>query len=164
MDALINYAQGSAGYDVSYILAAYSASLQQRNTGKEDMLAKLRSVADSMFPVSFVEKESEQIVPFTYATYRPVTVTVVTSKTQTGTINGIPQYRYTTARRTYYEPDETITTSEPVNVAAYTPVAVSVPIYSGGRITGTRSEIYYEQGGMETLTPETEVVKYVELP
>lgn len=74
MDALINYAQGSAGYDVSYILAAYSASLQQRNTGKEDMLAKLRSVADSMFPVAFVEKESEQIVPFTYATYRPVTM------------------------------------------------------------------------------------------
>lgn len=56
MDALINYAQGSAGHDVSYILAAYSASLQQRNTGKEDMLAKLRSVADSMFPVAFVEK------------------------------------------------------------------------------------------------------------
>lgn len=123
MDALINYAQGSAGYDVSYILAAYSASLQQRNTGKEDMLAKLRSVADSMFPVSFVEKESEQIVPFTYATYRPVTVTVVTSKTQTGTINGVPQYRYTTARRTYYEPDETIVTSEPVNVAAYNDTA-----------------------------------------
>lgn len=91
MDALINYAQGSAGHDVSYILAAYSASLQQRNTGKEDMLAKLRSVADSMFPVAFVEKESEQIVPFTYATYKPVTVTVVTSKTQTGTINGVPQ-------------------------------------------------------------------------
>ena len=91
MDALINYAQGSAGYDVSYILAAYSASLQQRNTGKEDMLAKLRSVADSMFTVAFVEKESEQIVPFTYATYKPVTVTVVTSKTQTGTINGVPQ-------------------------------------------------------------------------
>ena len=91
MDALINYAQGFAGYDVSYILAAYSASLQQRNTGKEDMLAKLRSVADSMFTVAFVEKESEQIVPFTYATYKPVTVTVVTSKTQTGTINGVPQ-------------------------------------------------------------------------
>lgn len=70
MDALINYAQGSAGYDVSYILAAYSASLQQRNTGKEDMLAKLRSVADSMFPVSFVEKESEQIVPFTYLLFQ----------------------------------------------------------------------------------------------
>lgn len=47
-------------------------------------------------------------------------------------------------------------------MAAYTPVVVSVPIYSGGRITGTRSETYYEQGGNETLTPETEVVKYVE--
>ena len=30
MDALVNYAQSSAGYDVSYILAAYSASLQQQ--------------------------------------------------------------------------------------------------------------------------------------
>ena len=30
MEALINYAQSSAGYDVSYILAAYSASLQQQ--------------------------------------------------------------------------------------------------------------------------------------
>ena len=160
----LNVAQtgSSMGMELLITLAAYSASLQQRNTGKEDMLAKLRSVADSMFPVAFVEKESEQIVPFTYATYRPVTVTVVTSKTQTGTINGVPQYRYTTARRTYYEPDETITTSEPVNVAAYTPVVVSVPIYSGGRITGTRSETYYEQDGNETLTPETEVVKYVE--
>lgn len=47
-------------------------------------------------------------------------------------------------------------------MAAYTPVVVSVPIYSGGRITGTRSETYYEQDGNETLTPETEVVKYVE--
>ena len=46
------------------------------------MLAKLRSVADSMFPVSFVEKESEQIAPFTYATYRLVTVTVVTCRGQ----------------------------------------------------------------------------------
>ena len=162
MDALINYAQGSAGYDVSYILAAYSASLQQRNTNKEDMLAKLRSVADSMFPVSSVEKESEQIVPLTYSTYRPVTVTVVTSKTQTGTIDGVPQYRYTTARRTYYEPSEAITTSESVDVTAYTPVTVSVPTYSGGTITGTQSETYYTQSGTETLTPETEIVKYVE--
>ena len=34
MDALINYAQSSSGYDVSYILAAYSASMQQQNTDK----------------------------------------------------------------------------------------------------------------------------------
>ncbi len=60
MDALVNYAQSSAGYDVSYILAAYSASLQQRGTSEADMLAKLRSVADSMFPVSSIEREIEQ--------------------------------------------------------------------------------------------------------
>ena len=162
MDALVNYAQGSAGYDVSYILAAYSASLQQRNTSKEDMLTKLRNVAGSMFPVSSAEKESEQVVPFTYSTYKSVTVTVVAAKTQTGTINGVPQYRYTTAQRTYYEPDEVITTSESVDVTAYSPVTVSIPIYSGGTITGTRSETYYMQSGIETLSPETETVKYVE--
>ena len=39
MDALINYAQSSAGYDVYYILAAYSASMQQQNTGKDDIKA-----------------------------------------------------------------------------------------------------------------------------
>ena len=162
MDALVNYAQGSAGYDVSYILAAYSASLQQRNTSKEDMPIKLRNVAGSMFPVSSAEKESEQVAPFTYSTYKSVTVTVVAAKTQTGTINGVPQYRYTTAQRTYYEPDEVITTSESVDVTAYSPVTVSIPIYSGGTITGTRSETYYMQSGIETLSPETETVKYVE--
>ena len=59
MDALVNYAQSSAGYDVSYILAAYSASLQQKNTSKEDMLAKLRAVSGSMFPVSSEADEGE---------------------------------------------------------------------------------------------------------
>ena len=60
MDALVNYAQSSAGYDISYILATYSASLQQRNTSKADMLAKLRGVAGSMFPVSLIEREIER--------------------------------------------------------------------------------------------------------
>jgi 3D (Asp-Asp-Asp) domain-containing protein len=162
MDVLVNYAHSSAGYDVSYILAAYSASLQQRNTSKADMLAKLSNVAGSMFPVTYAEKETERIVPLTYSTYKPVTLTVVTSQTQTGMINGIPQYRYTTARRTYYEPDGAETTSEPVTKTAYSPVTVSIPIYRGGSIVGTRSETYYEQGGTETVTPETEIVKYVE--
>ena len=60
MDVLVNYAQSSAGYDVSYILAAYSASLQQRGTSKENMLEKLQSVADSMFPVTSIEREVER--------------------------------------------------------------------------------------------------------
>ena len=45
MDALVNYAQSSAGYDVCYILAAYSASMQQQNMGKDDMVSKLRGCA-----------------------------------------------------------------------------------------------------------------------
>lgn len=162
MEALVNYAQSSAGYDVSYILAAYSASLQQQNTSKDDMLAKLGSVAGRMFPVTYEEKEIERIVPLTYPTYKEVSITVVTSQTQTGTINGTPQYRYTTARKTYYEPDGAVTTEEPVTKMAYTAVEVSIPVYSGGSITGTRSATYYQESGTETLTPETEIVKYVE--
>jgi len=52
MDALSNYAHGSAGYDVCYILAAYSASLEQKGTSKADLTAKLNAVAGSMFPVT----------------------------------------------------------------------------------------------------------------
>lgn len=162
MDALINYAHSSAGYDVSYILAAYSASLQQRGTSKEDMITKLNTVAGRMFPVTYEEKEMERIVPTTYSTYKAVTLTVVTSQTQTGMINGVPQYRYTTARKTYYEPDGAETTSESVETVAYSPVTLSIPIYSGGTITGTRSATYYVEAGTEVVAPETEIVKYVE--
>ena len=52
MDALINHAQSSAGYDVAYILAAYSASLQQKGTSVDDMVRKLGDVGDLMFPVT----------------------------------------------------------------------------------------------------------------
>lgn len=162
MDALVNYAQSSAGYDVCYILAAYSASMQQQNTSEADMLAKLEATADQMFPVTSVEKEQEVIIPVSYDTYRPVTVTVVTSQTQTGTINGVPQYRYETEERTYYLPDETHSSETAVTVDAYRAVDVTLPVYSDGRITGTRSGSYYEANGTETLTPETEIIKYLE--
>ena len=72
MQALINYAQSSAGYDVSYILAAYSASLQQQNTTTADMLSKLNGATGQMFPVTSVEKELEQTVPVTYSTYKAI--------------------------------------------------------------------------------------------
>ena len=94
MEALINHAQSSAGYDVAYILAAYSASLEQRNTSKDDMVAKLDAVSGDMFPVTYEEKEAERIVPVTYYTYTPIELTVVTDQVQTGTINGEAQYRY----------------------------------------------------------------------
>ena len=65
MEALVNYAQSSAGFDVSYILAAYSASMEQQNTTQADMIAKLTNVAGSMFPVTSEEKEKEVLVPVT---------------------------------------------------------------------------------------------------
>lgn len=52
MESLTNYAQSTAGYDVSYILAAYSVSMQQENTTKEDMIQKLNAVAELMFPIT----------------------------------------------------------------------------------------------------------------
>ncbi len=162
MDALINYAQSSAGFDVSYILAAYSASLQQQGVSKDDMVAKLNAVSGDMFPVTYEEKEQERIVPVTYSTYRSVSVTVVTNRIQTGTINGVPQYRYTTANRTYYLPDGSETSDTEITVPAYSEVTVDIPIYSGGSITGTRQATYFEANGEETLTPTTEIIKYVE--
>lgn len=162
MDALINYGQSSAGFDVSYILAAYSASLQQQGVSKEDMVAKLETVLDQMFPVTYEEKEQERLVPVTYTTYKAVEVTVVTNRVYTGTINGVPQYRYDTASRTYYLPDEVKSSETEITVSAYSEVAVDVPVYSGGSITGTRRETYYKANGEETLTPDTEIISYVE--
>lgn len=162
MEALINYAQSSAGYDVSYILAAYSASLQQQGTSEADMVAKLEAVMDDMFPVTYEEKQQERLIPVSYTTYQAVTLTVVTSQTQTGTIDGTPQYRYTTESRTYYEPAGVQTSEEPVTTTAYNPVTVSLPVYSDGTVTGTSEATYYEVAGSVILNPETEIIRYVE--
>ena len=162
MDALINHAQSSAGYDVCYILAAYSASLQQQGTTVDDMVAKLNVVADQMFPVTYEVKTQERLVPVTYSTYKSVTVTVVTRIEAAGIVNGIPRYNYTTERKTYYLPDETKESEEEVTVPAYKEVIVTVPVYSGGQITGTRRATYYESDGTEVLEPTTEIIEYAE--
>ncbi len=162
MESLINYAQSSSGYDVGYILAAYSASMLQQNTKKEDMVSKLGNVAGKMFPVTSEEKQKEIVIPVTYYTYKPVTLTVVTNKVKTGTVNGVAQYRYETAEKTYYLQDEAHTSDQPVEVDAYKSVTVSLPVYSGGAVTGTTEEAYYEADGKETVTPGTETVKYIE--
>ena len=52
MEALINHAQSSAGFDVAYILAAYSTSMNQQNTSEADMKAKLEAYGGEMFPVT----------------------------------------------------------------------------------------------------------------
>lgn len=162
MEALINYAQSSAGFDTCYILAAYSASMEQQGTTKEDMIAKLNRVADSMFPVTYEVKQEEKIVPVSYFTYKPVTMAVITNQVQTGTINGIPQYRYETATKTYYLPDEQKSSDTSVTVSAYREEYVTIPLYSGSKIIGTRTSLYYAANGTEILEPGTEIIEYVE--
>lgn len=162
MESLINYGHASADYDIAYVLAAYSASMEQKGTTKADMVQKLNAVAKDMFRVTFEEKEFERPIPLEYATYKPISVTVITGKTQIGSVNGVPQYHYTAGSRTYYEPDASETTSEPITRTAYQAVSVEVPVYSGSTIVSTRSESYYEPAGSEMLTPETETVKYAE--
>ncbi len=161
MNALINYAQSSAGYDACYILAAYSASLQQQNTSKDDMMAKLQSVAADMFAVTYEEKEEQYTVPGVYYAYEPVTVTVVTRTVQTGAINGVPQYRYETETRTYYTRGEPQETMESIEIDAYESVTVTVPVYTDGSISGTKSVSYYQKNGTETIAPTVETIKYV---
>ncbi len=162
MDSLVNYAHSSSGYDVCYILAAYSASMQQQNTKKEDMVSKLHSVLTGMFPVTSEEKNKEITVPVTYYTYKSVTITVVTNKIQTGSINGIPQYRYVTASKTYYVPDEAHSSNIEITIDSYKEVKVVLPIYSEGKIIGTKASVYYEPSGKKTLTPTIEIVKFLE--
>ena len=162
MDALINHAQSSAGYDVCYILAAYSASLQQQGTSVEDMVAKLTKISDQMFPVSYVERQQERLVPVSYSTYKPVTITVVTRIQSAGIVNNVPRYNYTTEQRSYYLPDEAKESDVGITVPKYKAVSVKVPTYSGSQISGTRTETYYEADGSETLEPTTEIIKYVE--
>ncbi len=162
MNALVNHAQSSAGYDVAYIMSAYSTSVDQLSASDSDLEAKLSGVSGNMFQVTSVEKENEVITPVTYYTYKPVTMMVVTRVVQTGTINGVPQYRYETAEKTYYVQDEEKTSDVAVEVDAYSAVSVTLSVYSGGSISGTRTAIYYQPIGKQTLTPTKEVVKYLE--
>ena len=162
MEALINHAQSSAGFDVTYILAAYSTSMNQQNTSEADMKAKLEAYGGEMFPVTSQELTKEILIPVSYFTYREVSVTVVTKKVQTGTINGVPQYRYETENRTYYLPDEAKSSEVSVTVPNYEEVTVTTPVYSGNAITGTKSKTYYRQNGEVTLSPTTETVTYME--
>lgn len=62
----------------------------------------------------------------------------------------------------YYVPDQSKTSDVSVTVPKYEEVSVSVPVYSGNTITGTRTETYYTQNGEETLSPTKKTVTYLE--
>ena len=61
MEAFVNYGQSSAGYDVGYILSAYSVSVEPEDVSPEDMEEKLRSYIDDMFPVTAEEKTKDSV-------------------------------------------------------------------------------------------------------
>ena len=52
-------------YDVCYVLAAYSASMNQKGTTKQDLKKKLDAVASQMFAVTYEVKETTITVPAT---------------------------------------------------------------------------------------------------
>jgi len=163
MAALIDNGSDTTDDDICYILSAYSVSKGQKDATTAELQSKLDAAKDALFTVTSVEKTEEKVTPLTYTVYKPVSIMVVTNKTQTGTINGIPQYRYTTATKTYYLVDKQETTTEPITRDAYRSVSLDLPVYSGSTITGTTtSSDYYEINGTETLTPVTETVKYLE--
>lgn len=62
MDALINYGSATPDYDICYVFAAYSASMEQKGTSAQDMKSKLNNVASEMFKVTYVEKTFERVV------------------------------------------------------------------------------------------------------
>jgi hypothetical protein len=90
-EATINNARASADYDVSYILAAYSVSMEQRGGTRSDMIRKLNAMVHLMFPVTYeviettitiysdnVDNEpSVEIVRYIQATIHPFNTSVV---------------------------------------------------------------------------------------
>lgn len=57
--ALVDEAEDSLGFNAGYILAAYSASMEQRDTDINDLVLKLENYKAEMFPVTYEEKEAE---------------------------------------------------------------------------------------------------------
>ena len=153
MNAIVDKTLESEGYDVCYILAAYSASMMQHNTDEVDMIAKLGSVVGSMYPVTYVEKYTERVIPASYQTYRPITVTVVTE---------ISNGNYQTESRTLYVPSDIKSTTQAIEVTKYRSVIVSIPVISDGAIVGSEEVSYYEPDGVESIVPSSETVKYAE--
>ena len=115
-----------------------------------------------MFKVTHQEKEKEVLVPVTYYTYKPVTVETVTGRVPAGISGGVVLYWYRVEDKTYYVRDKARSSDTAVTVDAYVETEVQVPVYTGGRVTGTTARRYYRAAGRERLEPGTEVIRYVE--
>lgn len=114
---LTDNAKNSANYDVANILATYSVMVgEDEEVSKSDMINKLKAHKNEFFPISSEEKTEVTLVPAEYWTYTMQNIPVVTSKRQTGTIDGVPQYEYRWAYRDVYQRDELLTAEEEMEV------------------------------------------------
>jgi cell wall-associated NlpC family hydrolase len=75
-EATIDYGRVSADYDVCYILAAYSASMEQTGATKQDMENKLKAVMPLMFPVTYEVKTTTVTIPAASEGEEPTTETI----------------------------------------------------------------------------------------
>ena len=62
MGAVVDYGSISVDYDICYILAAYSVSMEQRGATKQDMVDKLLSLKEKMFNVTFEIKRTTVMI------------------------------------------------------------------------------------------------------
>ena len=63
MQALTDHGATSAEYDIAFVLAAYSVSMEQRGATRQDMINKLIAVKSEMFPVTYEVRETTIIIP-----------------------------------------------------------------------------------------------------
>lgn len=59
---IVDNTRKEQSYDVCYILASYSVSMNQQNTSKGNLLEKMNSVSDRMFPVRYEERTLQRKV------------------------------------------------------------------------------------------------------
>ena len=57
--ATVDQSGGKADYDVCYVLAAYSASMQQTDANADNMISKMRNIIDDMFHVTYEVLQTE---------------------------------------------------------------------------------------------------------
>ncbi len=81
MDPILAEIYSTVIESAPYVLAAYSASMEQRGTTKADMVSKLDAVASEMFKVTYEEKEFEREIEV--VTVREDGTEVTTTETET---------------------------------------------------------------------------------
>lgn len=162
----------SANYDVSYVLACYSISMENGSgVSFDDFVSKLKNKKSSMFTTSYTTQTTTEIVPVTYTTYttrqvfglehEPVSTNIYLDGSNT------PTKVYTGSTASYwftiYVPSGTASSTVPVTEPAYQQTTYyTVNKDSSGRIVSTQAhtEGYQKTSSTVTYTPTEQTVSY----